>query len=230
LNAATARAGWSVLLVEDSQPELERGERLGIPADPEPVLQRLGGLGPAALLAGQHRPQLERVRMLGLGLERPPQRGQRPPAVAHPAQPALGSLEELVCRPGTVPGGQSGLPAPLVERRQLGGAALPCEERLHRLGGLDLQRVQVQHALEGVDGALGLLKHVHPQPARLQPGLDCALPAPGGGCLRRAGERGGLRLVHPQPDAADALQRHQLGGLQRQRALVSAERERERLR
>ena len=117
-----------MLLVEDAQAELERGEGLGIAADPQAGLERLGRIGPATLLAGEHRAQLQGISVLRLGVERPPQRGERAAPVPHAVQPALRGLEELVRSARPVAGGETGLSPPLVERGQLGGAPLPGEE------------------------------------------------------------------------------------------------------
>ena len=123
-----------VLLVDDAETELERGEGLGVAADPQPGLEGLGGVGPAPLLPGEHGAQLEGVGVLRLGFEGPAQGGQRASSIADSVQPALGGLEELVRGARAVAGGEPGLSTPLVERGQLGGASLPGEERLHGLG------------------------------------------------------------------------------------------------
>ena len=217
------------LLVEDAQPELEPGERLGVPADPEPALERLRRIGPVTLLGGQHRAELERVGVLGLGLERAGQRREGASAVPDAVEPALGGLEELVRRARAIPGGEAGLSPSLVQGRQLRRAAPPGQERLHSLRCLDLERVQVQHPLEGGDARSGFSStFIHSLPASSQVS-DRPVAAAGGSGLRLPRERRGLEVTHPQTDPPDPLQRDQVGGVERQRRLVRTQGQGERL-
>ena len=209
----TPRRSWSAARVSASPPIRSRASRASAASDQRPC-------SPASTARSSRASACSGSASSAL-----PRAVSARPSIADSVQPALGGLEVLVRSARAVAGGEPGLSTPLVERGQLGGASLPGEERLHGLGGFDLEGIEVQHPLEGVDGALGLLELVHPQTSGLEPGLDGPLAAPGGGGLRLPREGGGLGLPHPEPDPADALEGDELGGLEREGGLVGGERQ-----